>query len=111
MDKRQKRRRKKNKVKFGNRKHTIRGIISIVLAVLSFVLFWALVIVSYNMNGNGGIYMGTIGITALFMNVVGVFNAIKSFQERDRNYLFSKLGIMVNLVMILGWSGIYVLGM
>lgn len=105
------RRKKRHKIKFGNRKHSVRGILSTIMAAFSLVLFCILVIVSYKMKGNGGIYLGSIGVAAFFVNVVGISAAISSFREREREYLFSKIGLIINFIIALGWGGIYVLGM
>ncbi|RDU23386.1 DUF6142 family protein [Anaerosacchariphilus polymeriproducens] len=108
MARKQKRRRK---VKFGNRKHSIRGILSTIMAVFSLIIFCILIIVSYKMKGNGGIYLGTIGIAALFINIVGIMAGINSFKERERNYLYSKIGLVVNVILLITWGIIYALGM
>lgn len=105
------RQKKRRNVKFGNRKHSTRGILSTVMAAFSIILLCVLVIVSYKMRGNGGIYLGSVGIAAFLLNLVGVSTAIKSFKEKEREYLFSKIGIIINFIMVLSWAGIYILGM
>lgn len=108
MARKQKRRRK---AKFGNRKHAIRGILSTVMGSFSLIIFCILIIVSYKMKGNGGIYLGTIGIAALFINMLGIITGINSFKERERNYLYSKIGLGVNIILLIIWGIIYSLGM
>jgi len=70
----------------------------------------ALVIFSYINKGNAGVYIGSIGLTAFMIAVVGLVRGIKSFQERERYYLFSKIGSIVNAIIITFWVAIYVIG-
>lgn len=102
-------RRKKN-IKFTDKSHAVNGIVSTVLSGVSITLMLALVIFSYIREGNAGIYIGSIGLTALIIAIVGLVKGIKSFQERERYYLFSKIGSIVNAVIILLWIAIYVIG-
>lgn len=98
-------------IKFTDKRHTTKGIASTVLGVLSIVVMIALVVISYFSRGNAGIYAGSIGLSAFLMSVVGMFTGFSSFQERERYYLFSKIGTLLNVLIIIVWIAVYILGM
>lgn len=102
--------RKKASIKFTNKSHATNGIVSTVLGGISLILMCALVVLSYVKGGNAGIYVGSIGLTALIIAIVGLIKGIVSFQERERYYLFSKIGSVCNAVIIVLWVAIYVIG-
>lgn len=102
--------RRKKSIKFTDKSHAVNGVVSTILAGISIVLMLALVIFSYINKGNAGVYIGSIGLTAFMIAVVGLVRGIKSFQERERYYLFSKIGSIVNAIIITFWVAIYVIG-
>lgn len=102
--------RRKRSIKFTDKSHAVNGVISTVFAGISILLMIVLVIFSYINKGNAGIYIGSIGLTAFIISIVGLIRGIKSFQERERYYLFSKIGSIVNAVIITLWVAIYVIG-
>ena len=95
---------------FTDKKHTERGIFSTVLAVLSAVTFVALVIISYRNHGNAGMQIGSAGLTAMVASVIGMTSGLLSFKEQECNYLFSKIGTLLNLVLLVGWLFIFMIG-
>ncbi|PXV89065.1 hypothetical protein C8E03_10741 [Lachnotalea glycerini] len=100
----------KRRIKFSNKSHAINGIISTILGAISFLLMIALVIVSYFFKGEAGVYIGSLGLTAFVIAVVGLAKGLTSFKERERYYLFSKIGSIFNAIMIALWAAIYLIG-
>lgn len=102
--------RKKNSIKFSDKSHATNGIVSTILAGISLVLLMGMIILSYIQNGEAGIYLGSIGLSAGIISIVGLIKGIASFQERERYYLFSKIGSIINAVMLSLWIAIYIIG-
>ncbi len=100
----------KGNIKFSNKSHAVNGIISTIVGVISVGIMIVLIIISYMNRGNAGVYVGAIGLSALVMSVVGLILGIKSFSERECYYLFSKIGSIINAIIILIWISIYVIG-
>lgn len=101
---------RKANFKFTDKRHAKRGIASMVLAVLSLAVFGGLIFVSFRMKGNGGVYIGSLGLTALIMNFVGLYEGIISFRETDKYYLFSKLGSILNVIIMVVWVSVFLMG-
>lgn len=101
---------KKTNYKFTNKKHAKGGTISTFLACISLVIFFALIYVSYLNKGNGGIYIGSIGLTAFIISIIGLVFGIMGFKEEDVYYLFCKIGSFLNMLMMLIWACIFLVG-
>lgn len=102
--------RRKKGIKFSDKSHATNGVVSTILGVISLILMLALVIISYIKKGEAGIYLGSIGLTAFVIAIVGLIRGIKSFGERERYYLFSKIGSIINAIILVLWIAIYVIG-
>jgi hypothetical protein len=101
---------RKRKMQFSDKSHTTNGIIATILGGVSLVLMIALVILSYIKKGEAGVYAGAIGLTAFMIATIGLFTGISSFKERERYYLFSKIGSLLNAIIIALWVAIYIIG-
>lgn len=101
---------KKTNIKFTDKTHAVNGIISTILGCISLAAFVALVTVSCLLKGNGGLYIGSIGISGMIMSVAGLVFAIKGFGERECYYLFSRIGSTLNIAIILIWVAVYIFG-
>lgn len=103
------RRRKKNAYKFGAKKHSKRGKISLVLAVLSFLAGVGMVVVSVQKGGNANEYIGSAGLFSLMVSIVSLFMGLVSLGEESYK-LFPVLGSICSGLVLAGWTVIYVLG-
>lgn len=101
---------RKRGIKFTDKSHATKGIISTILGGISLVLMIVLVVISYSMKGAAGIYAGSIGLTAFVVSVIGLIAGFSSFKERERYYLFSKIGSLLNVMIVVLWIGIYIIG-
>lgn len=102
---------KKGGVRFTDKRHAVNGIVSFSLGILSVIIGAALVYTSYSRKGNGGLYLGSIGLTAGIISLIGLICGLASFKEEDAYYLFSKIGSIMNSIILLIWVGIYIIGM
>lgn len=103
------RRRRKNAYKFGAKKHSRKGQISLILAVLSFLAGIGMVIVSVQNGGNANEYIGSTGLFALMVSVVSLIMGLVSLGEETYK-LFPVLGSICSGIVVAGWTAIYVLG-
>lgn len=101
---------KKINYKFSNKKHAKCGLISTFLACISLIIFFALIYVSYLNKGNGGIYIGSIGLTAFIISIIGLIFGIMGFKEEDAYYLFCKIGSLLNMLVMFIWVCIFLVG-
>lgn len=101
---------KKSIYKFTDKKHAKGGVISTVLGCISLLVFVILIYVSFRHGGNGGIYIGSIGLTGFIISVMGLIFGIMGFKEEDTYSLFSRIGSIWNMIIILVWVCIYLVG-
>lgn len=101
---------RKRRIKFTDKSHATNGVISTILGGISIVLMLVLIAISYSKSGAAGVYAGSIGLTAFVIAVIGLITGISSFKERERYYLFSKIGSLLNIIIITLWVVIYIIG-
>jgi ABC-type transport system involved in cytochrome c biogenesis permease subunit len=102
---------KKHRVyKFSDKRHPIIGVISVILAVSSFITIMILFLVSSQQQGNSGIMIGLIGILAFFLSVLGLILAVISAREKEIHYTFPIIGMGFNGILMIIYMIIYVVG-
>ncbi len=103
------RRKRKNAYKFGDKKHSRRGKISLLLAVLSLLAGIGMIAVSIQSGGNASPYIGCAGVFTLMISIVSVIVGLVSLGE-DSYKLFPVLGSICAGLALAGWVAVYVLG-
>lgn len=101
---------KRKMYSFEETRHSQRGITSTVLGIVALLVFLILIYVAAYYEGNGGAYLGSIGIAAMILTIYGLVCGLRSFQEKNKIYTFSKIGSILNGVLIAGWIGLILLG-
>lgn len=97
--------------KFTNKRHTKHGMISSGIGFFVLLFLSGLFYLSYRQSGAAGAYVGFLGFLSMAAAAVGLYLAIKSFQEDERFYLFSYVGCVLNGLLLVAWIILYVLGM
>lgn len=99
--------------KFGQdrRRHSKRGVIACLFAVTGLTSLIGLLGVAYHQYGNAHIMIGVISLIALLVSVLGVANGIRGFRERDKNYITCKIGIGINIFVIICFILLYIRGL
>lgn len=91
----------KNRLMFTNKKHPKNAMLSSVLGMISVVSIVLTMVFTFQ---NNGVALPRYGLTVLLaglFGVVGFFAGITSRMEPDRYYLFSYIGIILNLLSII----------
>lgn len=105
------RRNKKNRsYKFTEKKKSIRGAIACGGALLSLVLLIVLLFQAVGMSGQGGGYLGSLGVIALFLGVASFVEAVQAVQEKDTFRTLPYAGVALSAVATVLWIGLYMLG-
>lgn len=102
---------RKGSYKFTDKTHAVKGMISTILGVCSILTFVILVYISFRNKGNAGMYLGAFGIAGMGLSVEGLVLGIMSFQEKEVYYLFSKIGTVINSILLIMWISIYGMGL
>lgn len=108
-----KERRKRGNRKYGQAKfkHARKGIISCMTAVLVSAILIALIITAFLKKGQSAAIIGSFGIFAVILSIIGFMTGIRGFKERDKNYLTCKIGVGVNGVVLVSLIGIFIRGL
>lgn len=96
--------------KFTNKRHSGKGIFSTMMGALSLALLFLMIYLSYRAKGDGGIYIGSVGVVAIVMALVGLGYGLSGFKEKERYHLFCTLGSLFSLLVLAVWIGIYLIG-
>ena len=77
-------------------KHSHRGIVSCMLAGIVLFLLALLFSVSYVSKGDVSIFVGFIGLAALWTSLTGVLRGLDGLKERDKKYGACRIGVALN---------------
>ena len=97
---------------FTNKKEAKKGIMSAVLGIIALVSLFFAVYETFRNQGQALVKYGVAALFALLFALAGIVLGIMSKMEEDRFYLFSYLGIILNLLAIAGigfiiYAGVY----
>ena len=97
---------------FTNKKESKKGIMSAVLGIIALVSLFLAVYETFRNQGQALVKYGVAALFALLFALAGMVLGIMSKMEEDRFYLFSYLGIILNLLAIAGigfiiYAGVY----
>lgn len=95
---------------FAEEKHSGKGVLSTVLGALSLIIFVTLAWLAWYMDGEGGIYLGSIGFMGMMFTLCGVVLGLMSFSENNVRYFFSKTGSILNGIMTALWVFVILIG-
>lgn len=109
---REKERKKRGTYKYGQAslKHSHMGIYSCWFAVGSFVLLLGAVLIAFFMHGETGGFIGGFGILSIVLAAFGVRAAVRGLREREKKYITCKIGVAVNIIILLGLLVIFIGG-
>lgn len=89
---------KKNSYMFTNKEHTQKGIMSTILGVISLATLAYAIIMSYLRAGDIPRQYGAAAMLVMIFAFVGIGLGVVSKTERDKFYLFTYLGIALNVL-------------
>ena len=100
----------KRSYKFTNKKHSEKAVMSTVFGVLSLVSLVVVIYLSYNHAGVAPVSYGFSGILILIFAIVGLVLGVMALQEKDQFMFFGRLGCVLNILSLLGISGVLYAG-
>ena len=96
---------------FAKKREAAKGKLSVGLAAASFGLFVAAVVLALFFDGKMGGLIGGTGFFAMLLSVYGFAMGLSSFSEENRKHRTSMIGSILNGMIMIGWLGMYLLGM
>lgn len=101
---------RRNSYIFTNKSHTQRGIMATILGIISLVTLGYAVFMSYRRAGDIPIQYGAAALLATIFALTGTVLGVISKTEKDKFYLFSYLGIVLNVLALAVVSAILYAG-
>lgn len=95
---------------YSNKKHTQKGIFSTILAGLSLIFLLLMMIVSYAKGGEIGKSFGATAFLCTLFSAAGIILGAIGKSEPEKFYLFSYIGIGLNVLDLLIVSSILYAG-
>lgn len=96
--------------KFTERTHSVKGIVGLLLAVLSIIGGIAMAVISFSRDGKGTVYLGSGGILAMLCALAALVLSIGSVREEKSYHVFPIAAIILSVFALAGWIGVYVIG-
>lgn len=91
---------KKNGYIFTNKEHTRKGIMATILGIISIATLIYTVLMSYRQDGDVPRQYGAAAMLVMVFAFAGIILGVISRMERDKYYLFSYLGIALNVLVL-----------
>lgn len=91
---------KKNSYMFTSKQHTQKGIMSTILGIISMVTLAYTIVMSYLRSGDIPRQYGAAALLVMIFAFVGIILGAVSKTERDKFYLFSYIGIVLNVLVL-----------
>ena len=92
--------RHKRGYKFTDKKQSKRGIAAWILSVISLGGLIAVIACSFQDGGNGSMYLGSAGVSSMFVGVIALFNAIVSLREENSYRFFPYLATVCSFLAV-----------
>ncbi len=89
---------------YTNKSNSPKAIMSIIIGVITMVSLWYAVYATYRNGGEALPRYGAVGILITILAFAGLILGILSKTEPDRFYLFSYVGIVINILVLSGIS-------
>ena len=93
--------------KFTGKKHSKRGMLACAVAAASIFALAYLVLSSFWQKGNGGAYLGGVGILAMLAALAALILAVGSLREEDS---FPLASILLSVLAAGAWIALYAVG-
>lgn len=98
------------KISYIKKPFSKRGFISLGFSLAALICFGMSLAISVHYQGNGGVNMAAWGLSSLIFSLVGSFYGLISFAEKEKNYIFAKIGLGIGSILLLIWIGLLVVG-
>ncbi len=100
----------KRKYIYTNKHHSNKGIMSTILGIIDLISIVYVVYNTYSRGGTAPLRYASGCVLVLFFSFVGIILGLVGRQESERFHLFAYAGIILNIVAIMGISGILYAG-
>lgn len=101
---------KRYRYSFAKLKPSPDAVWSVGLAAASVVLFFAAIGISFATEGKIPGIIGSVCIFAMLISVYGFIQGLKSFSDKKCSHNLSTAGAIANGIIMIGWLGLFLIG-
>lgn len=91
------------------KKHSKKGMVSCVLAGAAFLFLVAAILINIFELSQVKILVGGFGICSIILAFMGIKASMSGRKEKDRKYLTCNIGIILNILLLIGLVLIYII--
>lgn len=103
--------RNSSNLSFKDFKVSQKGVMSIILGMLSFFAAVALIVFSTLKQGKADEIVGACGVVAIITALLGLGYSVAGAKEADCAHLPAYLGFVINVVIVVSWCCLFVIGL
>ncbi len=95
---------------YTDKQHTNKGIMSTILGILDLASIAYAIYNTYDRGGQAPLRYAAACVLILLFSFIGIVLGLIGRQESERFYIFAYIGILLNIIAIMGISGILYAG-
>lgn len=103
-------RRRRRSYKFTEKTHSKKAMVSFGLGVVTLLIYFIFVFLSYQAAGQLSAYYGAFGVLSMLVAIISSGLAITTLKEEDSFTLFPRMALVVSVISAILWVGNYVQG-
>ena len=88
--------RRRKQYKFSDKKHSVLGVISSLLAIYALAAIVVAIVLATEAAGDGGLIVGILGALAFVLSLAGIICGLLAFRKTDVYYQFAWAGLIAN---------------
>lgn len=100
-----------NRYKFSNKSQTLGGVISTLVGLGSVACVAGAVYISFKKSGQAGVEVGSLGLLALMLAIIGTVIGLLSFKEDDKFYTLSWAGSLMGGIITVFMLAVIMMGL
>ena len=98
-------------VDFSDKSHSIDGKIATCIGLIAIALFLFMTYKSIASKGGLDYTYGILGIADFILGICGIIIALKSFGDEETLKFYKKLGLLLNLIIVLLFAVLFITGL
>lgn len=103
--------RRQRKISYIRKPFARKSLVSLPFALLALVSCAASLAISVQHQGSGDINVAAWGVTSMIFAVIALCYSITSFVEQEKNYILSKISLVISVLLLVFWVCMVVVGL
>lgn len=99
-----------NKVSYVRYPLARNGFFSFGLGLISLGFAVGAMVMSVRQAGQGAMVIGALGFSSIAFGLMGLWYSFLAFREQEKNYIFTKIGLGLQIVVLICWIMVIIVG-